>query len=98
MEYKKYKVHDNGFSIIMHVSSFSSTFFNIAFFQTKSAAGFHTKVEVECSNYNEAIQAAQAGADIIMLDNFTPESAAQTAKEVKAQFPSILLEVSWTFG
>jgi nicotinate-nucleotide pyrophosphorylase (carboxylating) len=31
------------------------------------------KVEVEVSNPREALRAAKAGADIIMLDNFSPE-------------------------
>ncbi|MEM0458480.1 MAG: carboxylating nicotinate-nucleotide diphosphorylase [Thermofilaceae archaeon] len=38
----------------------------------KRAASFTTKVEVEVSSPEEALEAARAGADIIMLDNFTP--------------------------
>merc|ERR1712070_181277 len=37
------------------------------------AAGFSQKIEVECQSLQEAIEAAQAGADIVMLDNFKPE-------------------------
>lgn len=40
--------------------------------KVKSVAGFSTKIEVECRNMDEAIEAANASVDIIMLDNFTP--------------------------
>ena len=36
-------------------------------------AGFSTKVEVECRSVEEADEAATAGADIVMLDNFKPQ-------------------------
>ncbi|THW81066.1 nicotinate-nucleotide pyrophosphorylase, partial [Aureobasidium pullulans] len=38
----------------------------------KSAGGFAIKVEVECQSLDEANQAIDAGADVVMLDNFTP--------------------------
>lgn len=40
--------------------------------KVKSVSGFSTKIEVECRNLQEAIEAANASVDIIMLDNFTP--------------------------
>ncbi|KAJ8364866.1 hypothetical protein SKAU_G00136970 [Synaphobranchus kaupii] len=39
----------------------------------RSVCGFSSKIEVECRNDEEAIEAARAGADIIMLDNYTPQ-------------------------
>ena len=39
----------------------------------RSVAGFSTKIEVECRNTDEACQAASAGADVVMLDNFEPQ-------------------------
>jgi len=30
------------------------------------------KIEVECRSVEEAIEAATAGADVVMLDNFDP--------------------------
>lgn len=36
-------------------------------------AGFHLKLEVECRSLEEALEAAEAGSDIVMLDNFSPE-------------------------
>lgn len=35
--------------------------------------GFSTKIEVECRSIEEAREAASAGSDVVMLDNFTPE-------------------------
>jgi nicotinate-nucleotide pyrophosphorylase len=40
------------------------------------------------------MEAATAGADIVMLDNFTAETIHPVAKEVKACFPHILIEAS----
>lgn len=35
--------------------------------------GFSSKIEVECLSAKEAAEAAEAGADIVMLDNFQPQ-------------------------
>mmetsp|Transcript_10698 Transcript_10698/g.17448 ORF Transcript_10698/g.17448 Transcript_10698/m.17448 type:complete len:289 (-) Transcript_10698:92-958(-) len=58
------------------------------------AAGFTTKIEVECQNVNEALEAAAAGADIVMLDNFTPDSIEDAAKQVKVAYPHLIVEAS----
>ena len=42
----------------------------------------------------EAREAAAAGADIVMLDNFSPTLVGEAAGAVKAEFPNILIEVS----
>ncbi|TLD19401.1 nicotinate-nucleotide diphosphorylase [Venturia nashicola] len=60
----------------------------------KSAGGFSVKIEVECQSLSEAIEASTAGADVVMLDNFTPEGVREAAKELKRQFPNVLVEVS----
>jgi nicotinate-nucleotide pyrophosphorylase (carboxylating) len=60
----------------------------------RSAAGFSTKIEVECQNVNEALIAAEAGADIVMLDNFGPEGLKKDAKIVKDSFPYVIVEAS----
>ncbi|KPV64680.1 MAG: nicotinate-nucleotide pyrophosphorylase [Candidatus Bathyarchaeota archaeon BA1] len=39
----------------------------------KGAVSFSKKIEVEVSTADDALEAARAGADIIMLDNFSPE-------------------------
>ncbi|KAF1920553.1 Quinolinate phosphoribosyl transferase [Ampelomyces quisqualis] len=52
----------------------------------KSAGGFATKVEVECQSFEEADEAIAAGADIVMLDNFTPESVKIAAAQLKEKW------------
>ncbi|GFO27612.1 nicotinate-nucleotide pyrophosphorylase [carboxylating] [Plakobranchus ocellatus] len=56
--------------------------------------GFSTKIEVECRSYEEALEAAEAGAEIVMLDNFAPEAASSTAKQLKSKFPGLTVEIS----
>ncbi|KAF2641278.1 hypothetical protein P280DRAFT_398714 [Massarina eburnea CBS 473.64] len=49
----------------------------------KSAGGFAIKVEVECQSFEEADEAIAAGADIVMLDNFTPDNVKVAAAQLK---------------
>ncbi|KAJ9460389.1 Nicotinate-nucleotide pyrophosphorylase [Diplonema papillatum] len=60
----------------------------------KQAGGFSVKVEVEARNETEATEACAAGADVVMLDNFTPEALARVAPILKKAYPYVLLEVS----
>ena len=62
----------------------------------KEKASFSKKVEVEVSNIEEALAAARAGADIIMLDNFSPNQIKRAiGKMKKAGFlGKVLLEAS----
>ena len=60
----------------------------------KRAAGFSAKIEVECRDVGEALEAAVAGADIVMLDNFDPADLKVAAKAVKAAHPHVLVEAS----
>eukprot|EP00596_Hydrurales_sp_CCMP1899_P001040 CAMPEP_0119037968 /NCGR_PEP_ID=MMETSP1177-20130426/6566_1 /TAXON_ID=2985 /ORGANISM="Ochromonas sp, Strain CCMP1899" /LENGTH=289 /DNA_ID=CAMNT_0006999881 /DNA_START=106 /DNA_END=975 /DNA_ORIENTATION=- len=62
--------------------------------KARLAAGFSMKIEVECQSVAEALEACGAGADIVMLDNFTPETIGAAAAEVKAVYPHILVEAS----
>jgi nicotinate-nucleotide pyrophosphorylase (carboxylating) len=48
----------------------------------KEKVGSAIKVECEARNQKEAIAALKAGADIVMLDNFTPAQAAKTIREI----------------
>ncbi|XP_028829426.1 nicotinate-nucleotide pyrophosphorylase [carboxylating]-like [Denticeps clupeoides] len=61
---------------------------------THVVCGFSTKIEVECRNEAEAKEAAKAGADVIMLDNFKPEELYRVAQFLKLEFPSVLIEAS----
>lgn len=49
----------------------------------KKAKRKHTKIEVEVENQKDAILAAKAGANIIMLDNFTPKNISRTISALK---------------
>ncbi|MBS3814941.1 MAG: carboxylating nicotinate-nucleotide diphosphorylase [Hadesarchaea archaeon] len=41
------------------------------------------KIEVEASNLEEAIEAAEAGADVVMLDNMTPTEIEEALEELR---------------
>ncbi|KAK2747313.1 hypothetical protein FQN57_002211 [Myotisia sp. PD_48] len=67
----------------------------------RAAGGFSTKIEVECRSVEEAHSAIAAGADIIMLDNFTADGVRDAAKLLKSEWAvkgkprgSFLIEVS----
>ncbi|CAD7683745.1 unnamed protein product [Nyctereutes procyonoides] len=60
----------------------------------RQVADFALKVEVECSSLQEAVEAAKAGADLVLLDNFRPEELHPTAAALKAQFPGVGVEAS----
>ncbi|KAI5939956.1 nicotinate-nucleotide pyrophosphorylase [carboxylating] [Manis javanica] len=65
-----------------------------AVLRAQRAANFALKVEVECSSLQEAVEAAKAGADLVLLDNFRPEELHPTATALKARFPSVGVEAS----
>lgn len=63
----------------------------------RSVAGFSIKIEVEVQSEEEANEAIQAGADIVMLDNFTPNGLKVAASSLKRKWQgqaSFLLECS----
>ena len=62
--------------------------------KAKSVAGFASKIEVECQSIAEALEAAEAGADIVMLDNFSCDELKEAAQHVKLKFPAVLIEAS----
>ena len=64
----------------------------------RDGASFVKKIEVEVGTYEEAMECATAGPDIIMLDNFSPWEASRTYKDLKAKYPGILIEVSGGIG
>jgi len=65
-----------------------------AVLHAKIAAGFTSKIEVEARTLEEAMEAAAAGADIVMLDNMAPETLKEAAKALKAAFPHVTVEAS----
>ncbi|RUS48304.1 carboxylating nicotinate-nucleotide diphosphorylase [Cohnella sp. AR92] len=55
----------------------------------------HTmKVEVEAESLGQALEAARAGADIIMFDNMSPAAMKDAAVRVRELVPHVLLEAS----
>lgn len=64
--------------------------------QVKEKASFSKKIEVEVSTGADVLKAARAGADIIMLDNFSPKQIEEAIKSLKKAgfFGRILLEAS----
>ena len=61
----------------------------------KAAGGFSVKVEVECQSLEEAEEAVAAGADVVMLDNFTPDGVRAAARTLKERHGRrVLVEVS----
>lgn len=52
----------------------------------REACGFAVKIEVECQSEDEADEAIAAGADVIMLDNFTNDSLKVCASSLKAKW------------
>lgn len=60
----------------------------------RSAAGFSQKIEVECRDLEEAMEAAGAGADVVMLDNYSPEGLKSDALKVKQSYPNVIVEAS----
>lgn len=63
----------------------------------KATGGFSTKVEVECRSVEEANAAIGAGADVVMLDNFTADGVREAARQLKQEWAgkrAFLIEVS----
>jgi nicotinate-nucleotide pyrophosphorylase (carboxylating) len=66
-----------------------------AVMKAKANASFTKKIEVEVTNVEDALKAAKAGADIIMLDNFSPKQVKDTVKILRnAGFTKLILEAS----
>lgn len=64
--------------------------------KAKLNASFSKKIEVEVTRIADAVVAAKAGADIVMLDNFSPKQIREAVKSLKEAgfFGKVLLEAS----
>ena len=60
----------------------------------KEKVGHLHKIEVEITNWAQLREAIEAGADIIMIDNQTPEEAAKLVKMSRSMNPAVLIEAS----
>ncbi|NLE03980.1 MAG: carboxylating nicotinate-nucleotide diphosphorylase [Crenarchaeota archaeon] len=64
--------------------------------QAKKNTSFSKKIEVEVNKASDALKAAQLGADIIMLDNFSSKQVKETIRLLKKEgfFGKITIEAS----
>jgi nicotinate-nucleotide pyrophosphorylase (carboxylating) len=64
--------------------------------RAKQVGGFALKVEVETSSLADALEACRAGADVVMLDNYSPAGLREVAAQIRADASSrgVLLEAS----
>jgi nicotinate-nucleotide pyrophosphorylase (carboxylating) len=64
--------------------------------RAKQAASFSKKIEAEVTSVADALKAAEAGADIVMLDNFSPKQVREAVGALKKAgfFGKVFLEVS----
>ena len=60
----------------------------------KQSVGHLHKIEVEVTNWAQLREAIQAGADIILLDNQSPEEAAKLVEMSRTLNPNVLIEAS----
>ena len=60
----------------------------------KRTTGHLHKIEVEITNWAQLREAIQAGADIVMLDNQSPEEAAKLVEMSRNLNPNVLIEAS----
>ncbi len=54
----------------------------------------YKKIEVEVSSLDDAVKAAELGADIIMLDNMTPSESGRAFNKIKEIDREIIVEIS----
>lgn len=60
----------------------------------REVAGHLHKIEVEVTNWAQLREAIQAGADIVMLDNQTPDETAKLVEMARDMNPEVLIEAS----
>ncbi|MEW6070197.1 MAG: carboxylating nicotinate-nucleotide diphosphorylase, partial [Candidatus Thermoplasmatota archaeon] len=60
----------------------------------KRAKRHGEEIETEVENFEQAVSAAKAGADIIMLDNFSPKDARKASEAIRKINKKIKIEIS----
>jgi nicotinate-nucleotide pyrophosphorylase (carboxylating) len=60
----------------------------------KNQVGHLHKIEVEITNWAQLREALEAGADIIMVDNQTPEETAKLVQMSRSMNPHVIIEAS----
>src|SRR3989304_9406858 len=81
-------IKDNHIAIVGNVKA--------AVRKAKEKASFTKKIEVEVTRFEDAVVAAKAGADVIMLDNFSPKQVKKAVELLEKAdfFGKVLLEAS----
>ncbi|KAL8966234.1 MAG: hypothetical protein Q9183_003460 [Haloplaca sp. 2 TL-2023] len=70
-----------------HIWACSPSTITQAVATAKAAGGFSIKVEVECQNEEEAVEAVRAGAEVVMLDNYNSGAELrEAARRLKERF------------
>ena len=62
--------------------------------KARGVSCFSQKIKVECQSLEEALIAAEAGTDVVMLENFTPDRLRADAKAFKESYPHVKVEAS----
>ncbi len=62
--------------------------------KARGVSCFSQKIKVECQSLEEALIAAEAGTDVVMLDNFAPDRLRADAKAFKESYPHVKVEAS----
>jgi len=75
-----------------HLATFNSI--TEAINKARANIPFTTKIEVECENVQMAIEAMEAGADIVMCDNMDFESIKKVVNIRNTSYPHVFLEAS----
>ena len=60
----------------------------------RAARAGHDEIEIEVTSNDEALEAAAAGADVVMLDNFSPQDANWTYNKLRLSYPMVKVEIS----
>ena len=62
--------------------------------RAQATAHHLVRIEVEVTNLDQLAEAIDAGADVVLLDNFTDEGLREAVKAARARDPDVLLEGS----
>ena len=62
--------------------------------KARGVSGFCQSLEEECQSLEEALIAAEAGADVVVLDNFAPDQLRADAKAFKESYPHVKGEIT----
>lgn len=62
--------------------------------KVRHVAGFTLRIDVEAQNEKDALDACEAGADIVMLDNFQLPELERVAAVLKQRWPGVTVEAS----